>query len=858
MKKITLSNLLTLFLATLTFIGVAQINTPTGATKPFGSNASYQYGMMPTNLPTGGSYGASRDAATAYDSWKEKWVENCGSDKARVKFDTPNDNQTVSEGIAYGMLLSAYAADKNLFDRLWTYYKANSNNKGVMNWKINGCTGVAGENGATDAELDAAMALIVADYQWPNVNSPYDYKSEATTLIAAIRNYEIHPTSYQTINGDAWGFGSDCRNPSYFSPAYYKEFAKIETNQTTFWNNTISESSDFLLKNRNSNTGLVSNWADPNATANSCNGPNEYGYDACRNPWRMANDVLWNGASATTASKDICNKLASWTNGYANQLKGPISQSASNPSQGQYRNGVFTTYALAVMGASSTYQNHLNSCYSNVVGVGNNENYFGATLRSITLFMLTGNFWQPGTTSTPNNIKPTVSLTAPSSGASVCEGVNITISATAADSDGSIAKVEFYNGTTLLDSDNSSPYSYVWTNATSGNKSLTARAYDNNNAVTTSAARTITIKAAPNKPTVEGTVNYEKDETASPLSAVGTSLKWYTSSTGGTGSSSAPTPSTSSIGSTNYYVTQTIDGCESERAIITVTVSAPIEAINVEKADSSIQIDGNIDDVWNSVEGHVLENVIQGTVSNASDLSAEFKLLWDATNLYVLGDITDEATINDSPNSYEDDAVEVYLDFGNDKATTYSATNDAQYTFRWDDNTIGTNASGSTSTSGIDFIMKASTKGYVFEAKIPWSLVGGSGQINTLHGFDFHVNDDDNGGTRDGKLSWNAATDAAWQQPALFGSIKLVNVVASTYDDVFLKAITTFPNPFNATVKINGLKGKTDYVFTDISGRVIQSGVTTGVIETKFEAGSYHLILDFGDRKKYLKLVKVD
>ena len=43
----------------------AQINTPSGVTKPFATNTSYAYGIMPTNLPSGGTYGASGDAATA-------------------------------------------------------------------------------------------------------------------------------------------------------------------------------------------------------------------------------------------------------------------------------------------------------------------------------------------------------------------------------------------------------------------------------------------------------------------------------------------------------------------------------------------------------------------------------------------------------------------------------------------------------------------------------------------------------------------------------------------------------------------------------------------------------------------------
>src|SRR5205814_2257892 len=86
----------------------AQINTPAGAIIPFGSNTSYQYGMMPTNLPTGGAYGKSTDAANAYNTWKANYIVSCSGSQFRVKFDDPN--MTVSEGIAYGMLLSACAA----------------------------------------------------------------------------------------------------------------------------------------------------------------------------------------------------------------------------------------------------------------------------------------------------------------------------------------------------------------------------------------------------------------------------------------------------------------------------------------------------------------------------------------------------------------------------------------------------------------------------------------------------------------------------------------------------------------------------------------------------------------------------
>jgi endo-1,4-beta-D-glucanase Y len=350
---------------------------------------------MPTNLPTGGTYGKSQAAADAYNAWKTNLTETC-SNGIRVKFD--DNTSTVSEGIAYGMLLAAYAADKATFDGLWKYYRANVNGNGVMNWKIGGCTGVTGANGATDAELDAAMALIIASEQWPTATNPYTYKNEALYLIGKIRQYEIHSTTYQVLNGDAWGTGSTCRNPSYMAPAYFREFAKVETAQASFWNSATSTANSFLLTNRNSTTGLVSNWADNNATPNTCNGSNEFGWDAIRNPWRMAKDYIWNGASTATTAADICGKMSAWANNYASNLKGPCALNAANPSVGQYKNGTFGMIGLAFMGTSgTTYQTALNTAYTNIVGLGNNEAYFSQTLRCITLFMMTGNFWKPGT-----------------------------------------------------------------------------------------------------------------------------------------------------------------------------------------------------------------------------------------------------------------------------------------------------------------------------------------------------------------------------------------------------------------------------------------------------------------------------
>ncbi|NLK82420.1 MAG: carbohydrate-binding protein, partial [Bacteroidales bacterium] len=82
----------------------------------------------------------------------------------------------------------------------------------------------------------------------------------------------------------------------------------------------------------------------------------------------------------------------------------------------------------------------------------------------------------------------------------------------------------------------------------------------------------VTTKARPAAPTVVSPVTYSQGETASQLTATGTALKWYTAATGGNGSTTAPTPLTTNVGSTNYYVSQTTNACESTRAIIEVQI----------------------------------------------------------------------------------------------------------------------------------------------------------------------------------------------------------------------------------------------------------------------------------------------
>jgi uncharacterized repeat protein (TIGR01451 family) len=100
------------------------------------------------------------------------------------------------------------------------------------------------------------------------------------------------------------------------------------------------------------------------------------------------------------------------------------------------------------------------------------------------------------------NLPPMINVTAPTSGAVFNVPATITISASASDSNGSISKVEFFQGPTKLGEDATAPYSFNWTNVGAGSYSLTATATDNLGATTTSAAVNITVNGSNVSPTV--------------------------------------------------------------------------------------------------------------------------------------------------------------------------------------------------------------------------------------------------------------------------------------------------------------------------------------------------------------------
>jgi regulation of enolase protein 1 (concanavalin A-like superfamily) len=98
--------------------------------------------------------------------------------------------------------------------------------------------------------------------------------------------------------------------------------------------------------------------------------------------------------------------------------------------------------------------------------------------------------------STPTaNQPPAVTLTSPANGATFTAPATISLAASATDTDGQVARVEFYNGSTLIGSDATAPFAFTWSSVPAGTYTLTAVAVDDAGARTTSAAASVTVNA---------------------------------------------------------------------------------------------------------------------------------------------------------------------------------------------------------------------------------------------------------------------------------------------------------------------------------------------------------------------------
>jgi endo-1,4-beta-D-glucanase Y len=288
----------------------------------------------------------------------------------RVSRGSQDGNDTVSEGIAYGMLFAVYMNDKTTFDAIWKYEQKHLNTHGLMNWHIASNGSTAGMNSATDADEDMAFALVMADKQWGG------YTTTATNLLTTVAMYDFGTDG--TIKG---GDFYTAVNPSYLAPAFYRVFAAYGDNAR--WTTILNKSYDILAMVQNSTSGLVPDWSAGPATNMS------YGYDATRTPFRVALDVCWSG---DTRGKTFSQKIGAFFAGIGatNIVDG---YNVSGTATGGNKNSTFVGPAGAA-GMASNQAALVAGAYTRVSAdaKATGTNYYDRSWALFTVMLMTGNF----------------------------------------------------------------------------------------------------------------------------------------------------------------------------------------------------------------------------------------------------------------------------------------------------------------------------------------------------------------------------------------------------------------------------------------------------------------------------------
>jgi endo-1,4-beta-D-glucanase Y len=320
--------------------------------------------------------GASASAQAAYNFWKTTYVTATGAGSGLRVQRPDNGNDTVSEGIGYGMIAAVYLADKPTFDGLWAYAIAHFDPSGLMNWQINPGGTVESTGSATDADEDMAWALIQASDQWSDAS----YFDAAKLLINAMKSKSIAADG-MLRPGDGWGSASTTTYPDYFSPAYFRVFAEATGDMA--WATTIIDRNYAILSDVTGEYGLV-----PNSSSSTSQFNGNYGYDATRTPWRMGMDYCFNGEMRAKAYLDKISAFFAGLGAVTNIGDG------YDPSTG---NKVSSNANMAFIGPAGVsgmdgQQTLLDNAFSyGATNNGGTANYFAQSLRVITMLMMSGN-----------------------------------------------------------------------------------------------------------------------------------------------------------------------------------------------------------------------------------------------------------------------------------------------------------------------------------------------------------------------------------------------------------------------------------------------------------------------------------
>lgn len=380
---------------------------------PFPQNKQYAYGQIfnPDLKKT------ETAIQQKFADWRKNWVtENVEIDGVKTAYIKMSDSKIFrisSRDIAFGMLLSVYMADatndaQSLFNQFMNFYRCFANeNKEPKTCKSSNFKIMAGEVykedsalvryagvSSPDADMDAALALLLADKQWGSEGAE-KYATYAKTLLQDIYDNDIE--TGEKVHIKAFSDYDAAFNPSYSAFANFKIFAESGAALKDAWNTLAKNTAAELALCQDSTTGLVPLWCDYSTHKpvkvqdfySYEEGPG-FIYDALLVPWRMATAYYWYGDEN---AKKVNDKLAKWLSsasyGHASYIKTYYKLDGSNSIYGKKDVAEASGVGLA-FSSTDKYDPYLETVYESLMNL-NTKTARTETERILELLLLTGN-----------------------------------------------------------------------------------------------------------------------------------------------------------------------------------------------------------------------------------------------------------------------------------------------------------------------------------------------------------------------------------------------------------------------------------------------------------------------------------
>lgn len=324
-----------------------------------------------------------------------------------------NSAITVSEAHGYGMVIMPIMAGFDdsahvYFDGLFKFFNDHRSNidSKLMAWEVLDGE-VSDNNSATDGDLDIAYGLVLAYHQWgTSVGGTIDYLAEAKKVLTGIKSSDMSTKTYRTVLGDWCSSDLDTRSSDWM-PDHFRAFVKITSD--TFWtkaSTTVYSMISSITAKYSPQTGLLPDFvtADPPAPDPDGGGTGEsnadkYFYNSCRDPWRIACDYA---LYTTPEAKTMLTKLTGWartaTNNDPAKLKNGYALDGTAFGTGNDICFIAPMTAGAI--ADSANQTFLNNGWTAITKTPGSDVY-ACALNLLSMLVITGNYWLPGSNPTP-------------------------------------------------------------------------------------------------------------------------------------------------------------------------------------------------------------------------------------------------------------------------------------------------------------------------------------------------------------------------------------------------------------------------------------------------------------------------